>query len=311
MTKILIKCRNIHIGDTLFASSIAKKLKEQNPNCEIHYDISFLQPIELMLNNPYIDKVFYKESENTDYDVIHELMENDVSTLSPYESAVSQFQKMCGIKNYDDKYEIYTNPSVDYSIKRSIQELKNIGELERDVILVGYQIDWGRKSFLFTEEEYDKAEGAEDGSGYGKSKRNIYDIINPLEISSDVLLFSLGLDEQISKNYPEINSTSRFSFTASLMKNCDYVIGSEGCITNMSSALETKTIITTDYIHQMFGPKGICWQQTGGDLNNLEKRKPFLGPDLYFPNQGHIHLSPYLSDQDVGNQILEIVTHGK
>ena len=58
MTKILIKCRNIHIGDTLFASSVAKKLKEQNPESTIHYDVTFLQPIELLMNNPYIDKVY-------------------------------------------------------------------------------------------------------------------------------------------------------------------------------------------------------------------------------------------------------------
>ena len=78
------------------------------------------------------------------------------------------------------------------------------------------------------------------------------------------MLFALGLDDKISKNYPAINTTSKFSFTASLIKNCDYVIGAEGCITNISSALGTPTIITTDYIHQMFGPRGITWQQHGG-----------------------------------------------
>ena len=71
MTKILIRCRNIHIGDTLFASSVAKKFKEQNPESIIHYDVAFLQPIELLMNNPYIDKVYYRESCETDYDVVY------------------------------------------------------------------------------------------------------------------------------------------------------------------------------------------------------------------------------------------------
>ena len=53
----------------------------------------------------------------------------------------------------------------------------------------------------------------------------------------------------------------------------------------MSSALGVPTIITTDYIHQMFGPKGIRWQQNGGDINNLETRTPFLGPLSYFPKE--------------------------
>ena len=311
MTKILVRCRNIHIGDTLFASSVAKKIKEMHPNSLLHFDISFLQPIELLLNNPYIDGVFYKESADIDYDIVHTIMDEDVSALDPYESAVSQFQKMCNIKNYDDSFEIFTNPTLDYSIGKSINELKNIGELEEDVKLVGYQVDWSRKSFLFTEEEYQRAEGGKTGNGYGSGSRNIFDIINCLELSPDILLFALGLDEKISKHFPEINSTSKFSFTASLIKNCDYVIGSEGCITNISSAIGTKTIITTDYIHQMFGPKGILWQQQGGDLNNLEKRTPFLGPNMYFAGHGHVHLSPYLTDYEVGQHILEIVTNGR
>lgn len=310
MTNILIRCRNIQIGDTLFASSVAKKLKEENPNCVVHYDISFLQPIELMMNNPYIDGVFYKESADIQYDVIYNLIDTDF-VIDPYISAVSQLQRLCNIKNFDDTFEIYTNPHLDYSIKKSIQELKNINELEDDVILVGYQVDWERKSYLFTEDEYEKAEGAEDGLGYGSGKRNIYDIINPLEVNSDVLLLALGIEEKISKHYPEINSTNKFSFTASLIKNCDYVIGAEGCITNMSSAIGTKTIITTDYIHQMFGPKGINWLKQGRDFSNLEKRTPFLGPNVYFPNKGHVHLNPYLTDYEVGEEILEIVTNGR
>ena len=94
------------------------------------------------------------------------------------------------------------------------------------------------------------------------------------------------------------------------MKNCDYVIGGEGCLTNISSALGTKTIITTDYIYQMFGPKGILWQQQGGDENNLETRVPFLGPCRYFPTDDHIHLSPFLNDYEVGEEILKIALNG-
>jgi len=310
MTKILIKCRNIHIGDTLFASSVAKKLKEQNSESTIHYDVTFLQPIELLMNNPYIDRVYYRESCETDYDVVYQLMGEDVSVLNPYESAVSQFQRMCNIKNFDDTFEVYTNKHLDYSIKRSMEELTELKEWNSDLIKVGYQMDWERKSFLFTEQEYDSAVGGEDGTGYGNGSRQIFDIINCLESSPKIMLFALGLEETISKNYPCLNSTSKFSFTASLMKNCDYVIGTEGCLTNISSALGTPTIITTDYIHQLFGPKGIHWQQSGGDLSNLETRKPFLGPNSYFPTGNHVHLSPFLTDGEVGNQIEKIIFNG-
>jgi len=307
MNSVLIKCRNIHIGDLIFCSSVAKKLKQTNPNCIIHYDVNYMQPIELLINNPYIDGVYYKESADIEYDVVYHIMNDDVSTLSPYESAVSQFQRMCGIKDCDDTFEVFTNPQLDYSIKRSMEELVEIGDWSKNLIKVGYQSDWNRKSFLFTEAEYEKAEGGEDGTGYGDGHRNVFDIINCLELDATIMLFALGLDDKISKNYPAINTTSKFSFTASLIKNCDYVIGAEGCITNISSALGTPTIITTDYIHQMFGPRGITWQQHGGDINNLETREPFLGPLKYFPTGQHTHLNPYLSDQDVGSKILELL----
>lgn len=311
MTNILIKCRNIHIGDVLFCSSVAKKLKQTNPNCIIHYDVNYMQPIELLINNPYIDGVYYKESADIEYDVVYHIMNDDVSTLSPYESAVSQFQRMCGIKDCDDTFEVFTNPQLDYSIKRSMEELVEIGDWSKNLIKVGYQSDWNRKSFLFTEAEYEKAEGGEDGTGYGDGHRNVFDIINCLELDATIMLFALGLDDKISKNYPAINTTSKFSFTASLMKNCDYVVGGEGCITNISSAVGTPTIITTDYIHQMFGPRGITWQQSGGNINNLETREPFLGPLKYFPTGQHTHLNPYLSDQAVGSKILELVKNGR
>lgn len=309
MNRFLVRCRNIEIGDILFASSIARKLKERNQQCIVEYDINYLQPLELLENNPSIDKVYYKESRGL-YDKIFDIMDG-MHTLDPYKSAVSQFQQMAEIENYDDNFEVFTNTKLDYSIKKSMQELLKINYWDSGLVKVCYVMDWDRKSFLFTEEEYNRAEGGEDGTGYGSGKRNVNNIIKPLTDNQNIILFAIGIDAKDSKQFPSINSTSKFSFTASLIKNSDYVIGPEGCLTNMSSCIGTRTIITTDYIHQMFGPKGIRWQQEGGDLNNLESRKPFLGPLCYFPNGEHIHLDPYLNDREVGEKVLEIVTHGR
>lgn len=309
MTKFLVKCRNIEIGDILFASSIAKKLKEQHLGCVVDYDINYLQPLELLQNNPYIDNVYFKENHGP-YDDIFIIMEG-FGTINPYKSAVSQFQQIANIKNFDDTFEIFTTNILDYSIKKSMHELVKINYWEDKPIKVCYVMDWDRKSFLFTEEEYSRASGGEDGTGYGTGRRKVNDIIKPLINNTEVILFAIGIESKDSKNFPSINSSSKFTFTASLIKNSDYVIGPEGCLTNMSSALGVKTIITTDYIHQMFGPKGIHWQQTGGNTNELETRIPFLGPNRYFPDECHIHLSPYLTDEEVGQTILEEITHGR
>ena len=52
MNRFLIKCENIDIGDVLFASSVAKKIKQENPPCEVDFSINYLQPLELLNNNP-------------------------------------------------------------------------------------------------------------------------------------------------------------------------------------------------------------------------------------------------------------------
>ena len=305
MTKILIKCRNIFIGDILFAGSVARKLKDKyEGRCEIHFDLNYMQPLELMLNNPWIDKVFYMENEG-EYDKEYVLIES-LDPLDPYEKKPAQFQRMCGIDDIDGDYEIFTNKALDYSIEKSLNwiESNHWGEHKK----VCYQVDWEQKSFLFTKEEYELAEGGEDGLGYGGSLRCLADILKPLEESDDMIILAVGLEtKNVTKEYPAMNSTSRFTFTASLLKNVDYMVGAEGCLTNISAALGTPTIITTDYIYQMFGPKGISWQQEGGDLNKLEERTPQLGPLCYYPSENHVHLSPYLTDEEVGSEILEIV----
>ena len=62
MNKFLIKCENLDIGDVLFASSVAKKIKQENPPCEVDFNVNYLQTLELLSNNPYI--VFFKESDS-------------------------------------------------------------------------------------------------------------------------------------------------------------------------------------------------------------------------------------------------------
>lgn len=304
MTKFLVKCRNIEIGDILFASSIAKKLKHEHKDCTVDFDLNYLQPLELLQNNPYIDNVYYKENTET-YDKIINITEKP-HTLNPYKSAVSQFQQMADIKSSDDTFEIFTNKVSDYALGRSMTELVEIGEWNSSFIKVCYVMDWERKSFLYTEDEYENAEN----ENYGNNSRNTHDILKAM-YDSEIMLFAIGIDSKVSKAFPSINSTSKFSFTASLMKNSHYVVGPEGCLTNMSSALGVPTIITTDYIHKTYGPKGITWQNNGRDLNNLETRTPFLGPLSYFPNGNHIHLSPYLTDFEVGDSILKIVKNGR
>jgi ADP-heptose:LPS heptosyltransferase len=66
--KYLINCTGF-IGDTLFASSIAKKLHEQDSMAVVDYAIPLIQPKFLLEQNPYINSVYLQsEPRLTDYD---------------------------------------------------------------------------------------------------------------------------------------------------------------------------------------------------------------------------------------------------
>ena len=291
MNRFLIKCEDIDIGDVLFASSVAKKIKQENPPCEVNFNINYLQPLELLNNNPYIDYAYFKDSKG-EYTKTYTINKSS-HDLNLSTSVVSQYQQMCEIKSFNDTFEIFTNPISDYSIECSMKELVEIDYWKSDMIKICYVMDWDRKRYIL------------NNSTDQSNSRNAHSITEQLRGNRDIMLFAIGIESKESKNFPSINSSNKFSFTASLIKNSDYVIGPEGCLTNLSSALGIKTIITTDYIHYTYG--------TDGTKTDKEKKytEPFLGPLKYFPNSGHIHLDPYLNDHEVGSEILKIVTHGR
>lgn len=291
MNRFLIKCENLDIGDVLFASSVAKKIKQENPPCEVDFNVNYLQTLELLSNNPYIDNVYYKNN-GSDYTTTY-LLNKSSHDLDVSTSVVSQYQQMCGIKSFDDTFEIFTNQTSDYAIESSMKELIEIDYWKSDIIKICYVMDWDRKGYLL------------DDSNERPNTRNAHSITEPLKTNDKIMLFAIGIESRDSKNFPSINSSSKFSFTASLIKNSDYVIGPEGCLTNMSSALGVNTIITTDYIHYTYGPKGTKTDKA------KQYTEPFLGPLKYFPTGNHIHLDPYLSDREVGEEVLKIVTNGR
>lgn len=291
MNRFLIKCENLDIGDVLFASSVAKKIKQENPPCEVDFNVNYLQTLELLSNNPYIDNVYYKNN-GSDYTNTY-LLKKSSHDLDVSTSVVSQYQQMCGIKSFDDTFEIFTNQTSDYAIESSMKELIEIDYWNSDIIKICYVMDWDRKSYLL--DDYDDI----------PNTRNTHSILECLKNDDKIILFAIGIESRDSKNFPSINSSSKFCFTASLIKNSDYVIGPEGCLTNMSAALGVNTIITTDYIHYTYGPNGTKTDKT------KQYTEPFLGPLKYFPTGNHIHLDPYLSDREVGEEVLKIVTNGR
>jgi hypothetical protein len=280
--RILIKAVGF-IGDNLFGSSVAKKLKEQYTDCIVDYQLSIIQPFELISNNPYIDNVFLTTPSHT-YDKIYQL--NPIHRkLTPCE----QFQLQCEVKNYSPEFEIYTNKILDEYIKYCFQPVK-------DKKIIAWLSNWEERSFIFTEEEYKKGIDI-PGFGYGGKHRNVSSIIQKLSENQEIFLIEVGKPNGTDQKISDISTVSEYTLTASILKNCDYFIGAEGGLANLASGVKTKTILTGDFIHQLYGWNGV-----------IEKcEEPKLGPIHYFPDKGHVVLDPYLTDEEVAKHILNII----
>jgi len=279
--KILIKAMGF-IGDNLFATSVAKKLKYKHDGlCEVDLLLSVIQPFELISNDPHIDNV-YLEIPNKQYDQVFQLY-----PIHRQSTPCEQLQAQCGIENPSPEFEIYTNPTTDKYVEYCF---KNKGNRK----LVAWLSNWEERSFLFTPEEYKRGVNIPN-LGYGGRHRDISYIINELEKNNNIILIEVGKPNGTNQLNTDISTVSEYSLTASILKNCDYFIGAEGGLANLASGVGTKTILTGDFVWQLYGSNGVIEKQAD----------PKLGPVHYF--EGHISLDPYLTDEQVVEQINKII----
>jgi hypothetical protein len=90
-------------------------------------------------------------------------------------------------------------------------------------------------------------------------------------------------------------------FECSVMKYCDGFIGTEGGMCNLAAGVGARTIITGDFVHQLYGWNGVI----------KKINEPKLGPIYYFGNENHTVLNPYMTDTEVSNSIIQLLFKGK
>jgi hypothetical protein len=283
--KILVNCRGF-IGDILFAGSLAKKFVEQYPECEVHYNIPLVQPLFLLQNNPYIRKVFVTEPWNelvkNGYDVIVNIPEVDQSI-----PATLQMQAAGGIENQSLEFDVYTLPQFDATAAEMVYTLRTKYDDTKAVKVVAYQVDWAWKAYQCTPESL--------ASGIGAPHRNTDHIIHELCLRYEML--PIGFDRSISQHHPEAADCKKFAMAASLIKMADFFVGAEGGLSNLACAVGTRCIITTDFMEQNYGPHGLV----------RPHETIAMGPATYYPNDGHVHLNPFLTDQQIVDEITQVI----
>jgi hypothetical protein len=282
--KALIRCVGF-IGDNLFASSIPEKLKQQGFT-QVDLQLSIAQPYELVKLNPFIDNVFLFEiPPYFSYDKVFSL-----EPIHRKETPTEQFQKQCGIKNPTTRYTIYTNQAIDAYVKSLLDNAA------QGRTLVAYMANWVEKTFGFTEEEYKRGIDVPN-LGYGGRRRDVDFILQELDKLDSVYLIPVGMLAGYDQREFALDGVSNYTLTASIIKACNWFVGAEGGLANLAAGVGTKTILTGDYVHQLYGWNGV-----------IEKnQEPKLGPIHYFPEVAHRVLNPYLTDSEVVDKIEKII----
>jgi hypothetical protein len=287
MSRVLIVCHG-YFGDHLFASSIAKKLKDQKSFDEVDYLIGFPQIKPFLELNPYINRVIFT-GQVTPAPVVDPAIKSfydkviQLGPLSFHEPPCIEFQRIAGVQQPSPDFTVYTDPVYDLETQQRFAEIKSSG-----MPIVAIMDNWQPKAFGFTKEEYDLGINV-PYLGYGGRLRDIPKIVSALQ--EKYVTVMVGAPEGVTQFDTSINTNiaaRTLIEEASVLKYCDYFVGAEGGLANLAAGVGCKTILTSDFVHQLYGYNGVI----------RKIPEPKLGPRYYF-STGHIDLDPYLTDDEV------------
>lgn len=279
-------------GDNFFISSVAKKLIEEKQFDNVDFMTGFPQVFELLQQNPYIRNVFMADAVGPELKHIisqYDLTEYDkVFTYTPFTFSMPpalEAQISSGVKNPTPDFQVWTTKEND---EKAITFLNDLRKQRPNKKIIAWMQNWKQKAYKFTEEQY---WNAPDNyfTGYGTENRNIEFIVSELE--KEFILVPVGVPEHISQIQTALYEHEHRSLSedASILKHCDYFIGTEGGLANLAAGVGCKTILTYEFMWQCYGPRGTV---------RPFKEGPQLGPMYYFP-EGHVYLPLYKTDDEI------------
>ena len=285
-------------GDIAYASSIAKKLKQESQYDVVDYLIGFQQMQRLLQNNPFIDTVHVSEypspqpyNDLLDYSTYDNIVQ--LSQLSFQSPPCYEFQAKAGVRTPDAEFELFTELEYDQIASSYIQDSFSNGKKT-----IALMHGWEAKTYVFTREQYEIGIDVPN-LGYGGRHRNTEWITQQLAEHFNLLFVGMPIDTSQSQTacIPDHDNRS-ILFECSLLKFCDAFVGAEGGLCNLAAGVGTRTIITGDFVHQLYGWNGV--------LRKIDQ--PKLGPVHYFTGRGHVELDPYLTDSEVASQIIQNIS---
>lgn len=284
MTKVLIETTG-WIGDILFALSLPEKLKkERSEISRLDFLIDKPQPYLLLKNNNYIDNVYLNNLTNSiTYDFHYKMPVIEDKSIAP----TIQYQKYCGIKNLSSEFQVEVE-DLDISVPKNT---------------IAIQGDWDTRIWNITDEEAKLKIFDQTGVySYYKTLRPIdfnkfiAKIIKQLPSYNFIIINPWNRTRSFSNDPRGYNSSPHdYRNNAATIKKCVALLGAEGGLTNLSAGLGVKTIYTTCHMHRMFGEQGVISQ-----CKDIQ-----LGPEKLFPGKGHKAISPFATQEEAIQTIIE------
>lgn len=280
--KILI--RNPHfLGDILFSTSIADELKKEDEYSTVDFLVRWPQITNLLHNNPNIDNVFIYGNSSIDFSKYDKIF--DVPFVNKIVTPPRQFQTDFGIPNPTDTFKVYISERMNRDAIEFIVQNFDVGKKT-----IGVQHNWKERSYNYTEYDYNNGVLLNQPEST-IPRKNIKLIID--ELSKNFNIIPVGLPNGIPNQHPHALDPNLLEYHCAIMQVVDCVIGRESGVINMASGAGTKCIVDMSGLWLFFGPNG----------RTQKMENPMLGPKWYFPNDGHVHINPFATEDDIVNII--------
>jgi hypothetical protein len=282
-----------YFGDIFFATSIAERLKKFNSFCAVDFLVGFPQTVPIISRDENIRTVYTNgvgpapildAATFANHAVLH------LGTLSLREPPMVELQRQAGIQDTRASFRLYADPEKTTKYSKAFRAVAG----NRTVVAVGR--DWQKKAFVYTNEEYVRGVNVPN-LGYGGRLRNIDAIIRHL--TEHFYIVEVGAVHSTQFDIvPRGDDLSLDEYVA-MINACDYFVGTEGGLANIAYGLGIPTILTAEFVHQLYGENGVI----------RKVHNPQLGPVFYEPNSRipHRQLQLYQSDDTIAQHIIDLI----
>ncbi len=267
MSKSILIVNHGFLGDGILAASFAENCK-MNGFDRVDILIGFPQLLQLLKNNVNIDNVYIEEI-GSHPNVSENILRNNYDIIYPIDHLVFNERP---IDTFNKKIQLR---QLEYNYKLTVPDIEPLDMSSKPNL--AFQADWSSRSH-----------------GPNNSNRNVPYIIDKLSKNYNVHLVGGDTHYNIDSDTP-----ITFLRHCALIQHCDLFFGYPGGMHWIAGGVNTPTVCTSEHVVQHYTRNGEFTGQTFLEFCD----QWMVHTSKHFPNQKHILLEPYISDDDIINYL--------